>query len=119
MKYVRKDAIVEATQWWKNGDHPLDESTLVKVAGMTPFLSEGKIVRRFRHPDVPGSRRCSYCRGTYAIHGWIDNARVKQQESYPVCPGDYVLTLENGTYVPCKPDLFEATYIQMAEVPPT
>lgn len=104
MKYVQKDAVVEATQWWKNGDHPQDESTLVKVNNVQPFLSEGKVVRRFR---LPGSdhKRCETCRGLFVDHGWLD-----QTPAVTVCPGDYVVDNGNGTYSVFPPKSFEAMY---------
>ena len=44
MKF-RKKFVVEATQWFKNGDHPLDFNGSNK---------EGKIVRYFNVPKISG-----------------------------------------------------------------
>lgn len=107
MKYVLKTAVLEATQWWKNGDHPQDESTLVKVSNIQPFLSEGKVVRRFRTPGSD-SKRCEICRGLFVDHGWID-----QTPAVTVCPGDYIVEGDNGVYSVRKPKLFEAEYRAM------
>jgi hypothetical protein len=97
---------VEATQWLKNGDHPRDESKMMQV-GEEPFLSEGKVVRYFRHPDVRGTKQCQHCNRTMHEHGWIDT----RQGGHTVCPGDWIITEPDGTgFYPCKPNVFEAKY---------
>ena len=105
MKYRKIPVVIEATQWHKNGDHPLDECALVDGR----FLSEGKVVRYFRRPDVPGGKPCEYCGKRMDDHGWIDGARNGGAEC-TVCPGDWVITGVNGEYYPCKPDIFAKTY---------
>ena len=106
-KFRKKPVVIEATQWFKNGDHPEDECHLVQpVSGVEPFLSEGKVVRYFRHPDVPGERECGYCTQTMHNHGWIDTS----EGGHIVCPGDWIITGVKGERYPCKPDIFEATY---------
>jgi hypothetical protein len=96
------EVVVEATQWFKNGDHPLDACTLLHEK----FLSEGKIVRYFRRPDVPGAVRCKHCGETMLIHGWIDT----KEGGHIVCPGDWIITGVAGEHYPCKPDIFAKTY---------
>ena len=72
MKFRKKPVVIEAFQWFKNGDHPLDY-----VGGTSGFDNgewvhfseehmrendwEGKVVRRYRLPDVPGVRLCEHC----------------------------------------------------------
>jgi hypothetical protein len=55
-KFAKKPVVIEASQWFKNGDHPLDMSVPLQPSeGDTElFLSEGNIVRRYAHP---GSRQ--------------------------------------------------------------
>jgi|WetSurMetagenome_2_1015567.scaffolds.fasta_scaffold10023_9 hypothetical protein len=51
MKFLPNPVVVEATQWLKNGDHPNDRCVPVTYDGET-FMSEGKAVRYYRHPNV-------------------------------------------------------------------
>lgn len=121
MKYRKLPITIEATRWFKNGDHPEDCSTLIHppekyrddVPRPEPFLSEGKVVRYFRRPDVMGSSACPYCPHVMHEHGWIDTV----QGGHRVCPGDWIITDSrvedprgHGHYYPCKPDVFAATY---------
>ena len=117
MKFMKKPVVVEATQWFKNGDHPLDYSK--KYGGFedghwrefSPELRkanewEGDIVRYFRHPDVDGQTPCKHCGQIMHVHGWIDTL----EGGHIVCPGDWIITGVKGENYPCKPDIFEATY---------
>lgn len=99
-KYRKKPVVIEATQWFKNGDHPQDH--LRRSDGQ----SEGQLVRRFRRPDVSDGKVCEHCGEVMLLHGWIDTL----EGGHIVCPGDWIITgVKNETY-PCKPDVFEATY---------
>lgn len=104
-KFRKIPVVVEACQWWKNGDHPEDDSYPIQGADGS-FLSEGKVVRRFRRPDIPGDAPCLECEGEYDSHGWIDTL----EEGHRVCPGDWIITWVKGERYPCKPDIFEMTY---------
>lgn len=95
-KFKKKPVVVEATQWFKNGDHPDDG----------PADREGKVVRYFRRPDRHGTGLCDHCAKTMHVHGWIDTL----EGGHIVCPGDYVITGVKGERYPCKPDIFAATY---------
>lgn len=109
MKFRKKPVEVEATQWFKNGDHPEDgvgEDALDPISGKTYKKIEGKIVRFYRHPQVPGTDYCAYCKGFFHDHGWIDTL----EGGHIVCPGDLIITGVKGERYPCKPDIFEATY---------
>ena len=104
---LKLPVVIEATQWFKSGDHPKDDREMLCVdKGGVPFLSEGKIVRYYRHPDVDGQRDCQYCENIMHDHGWIDTI----QGGHNVCPGDWIITGIKGEYSPFKPDIFEATY---------
>ncbi len=71
-----------------------------------PVRCEGKVVRYFRRPDVPGRRSCEHCGLAMDDHGWIDTL----EGGHTVCPGDWVITGVKGERYPCKPHIFAATY---------
>ena len=98
-KFISKSMIVEAHRWFQNGDHPLDEYERGTV-------NEGKLVRRYRTPDLDGLDRCKKCGYLMHDHGWIDNHRYGRS----VCPGDWIIKGVKGEFYPCKPDVFEQTY---------
>lgn len=100
MKFRKKPVVIEATQWFKNGDHPLDR------ADKKSFVTEGKIVRYFRHPTKSASDICTTCGNEMHVHGWIDTL----EGGHIVCIGDWIITGVAGEKYPCKPDIFEATY---------
>lgn len=88
------------TRWWKNGDHPRDDSEVVTdpETGIQS-LSEGSVVRRFQAPDHQGPEIDTACGAPWDIHGWIDG-----DEGEIVHPGDWVVTHDNGTYSTVRPD---------------
>lgn len=97
MKYFNKPVTVEATQWWKNGDHPHDG----------PAHLEGKVVRYYRDPSIDGLESCNHCGRNMHDHGFIDT----KQGGHVVCPGDYIINEPDGNgYYPCKPNVFEQRY---------
>lgn len=95
MKYRKRPVVIEATQWFQNGDHPEDGA-----GGL-----EGRVVRYFRHPEVGGDTPCE-CGVRYHEHGWIDTL----EGGHRVCPGDWIITGVAGERYPCKPEIFAATY---------
>ncbi len=116
-QYRKKPIVIEATQWFKNGDHPLDyadgregfENSELRTwtgDGARALGWEGAIVRYYRSPDDPGERECQYCGEIMHIHGWIDTL----EGGHIVCPEDWIITGVAGEVYPCKPDIFEATY---------
>lgn len=82
------------TQWFKNGDHPNDNSRDIQ-GGDGYFLSEGKVVRRYRNPNIKGDSECIFreCEYTMHDHGWIDQG----EGGLTICPGDYIYG-EEGYY---------------------
>lgn len=110
-KFRKKPVIIEAIQWWKNGDHPKDDVYRpYEDDGKIPDSPrEGAIVRYYRNPIGDGNEFCQYCNHPMHVHGWIDGARNGGAEC-TVCPGDYVCTGIKGEYYPCKPDIFKETY---------
>jgi hypothetical protein len=106
-KFRKKPVVIEAAQWFKNGDHPDDDCRMIQTdENDPPFLSEGKVVRRYRNPDDDGKRECEHCGQMMHVHGWIDTL----EGGHNVCPGDWIITGVQGERYPCKPDIFDATY---------
>lgn len=107
-KWRKKPVVVEATQWFKNGDHPLDLPDWIDPAPgeRQGFWGEGKVVRYFRHPGIGDRTECKHCGETMHVHGWIDTL----EGGHTVCTGDWIITGVKGEHYPCKPDIFEATY---------
>lgn len=104
-KFQKKPSVIEAYQWFQNGDHPEDAESPVDQRAQ-PWPQEGKVVRSFRRPDVDGERGCTHCGKRMHEHGWIDTLEA----GHNVCPGDWIITGVKGERYPCKPDIFEATY---------
>lgn len=105
-KYRKKPVVIDATQWFKNGDHPEDGNERFPDGPYEGELLQGKVVRYFRHPNVPGTKACEHCGKAMHVHGWIDTL----EGGHIVCPGDWIITGVNGEHYPCKPDIFEKTY---------
>lgn len=107
MKFQDRPSVIEATPWFKNGDHPHDAVTFDTSTGetVTPPV-EGRVVRYYRHPDVRGDTVCTQCGVRMHDHGWIDTPG----EGHTVCPGDWVITETDGTPYACKPDVFAKIY---------
>ena len=121
-KFKKKPVVIEATQWFKNGDHPLDYSKshdgfdggeLRVFTGEERKANEweGDIVRYFRRADVSGESTCKHCGLTMHVHGWIDTL----EGGHIVCPSDWIITGINGEHYPCKPDIFDKTYEPVSE----
>ena len=112
MKYRKKPIVIEATQWFKNGDHPEDGNQTFKKGEFKGELLEGKVVRYYRTPTLDGQTLCKYCQNMMHLHGWIDTV----QGGHIVCPGDIIIKddrvdpYQHGHYYPCKPDIFYKTY---------
>lgn len=105
-RYRKLPVVIEAHQWFKNGDHPDDFSERGRGG-----LTEGKVVRYYRHPDFPGDSFCYRCGQTLHVHGWIDTL----ENGHRVCPGDWIIRGVKGELYPCKPDIFAATYERVRE----
>jgi hypothetical protein len=103
MKFRKKPVVIDATQWFENGNHPEDHAVVVdnRDAGQHPFQTEGKVVRRYIGLDD-----CCHCGQVMNVHGWVDTL----EGGHIVCPGDWIITGIKGEHYPCKPDIFAATY---------
>lgn len=104
-RFKKRPVEIDAYQWFKNGDHPHDVCVILSYNGENE-LTEGKIVRRFNHPGISGSRTCEYCYGDMKDHGWIDTL----EGGHIVCPGDWIITGVEGEHYPIKDGIFHKTY---------
>jgi hypothetical protein len=94
--FRKKPVVIQATQWFKNGDHPEDGD----------IKNEGNIVRYYRHSTVNGTAICNQCANRFSDHGWVDTL----EGGHIVCVGDWIITGVKGEHYPCKPEIFEMTY---------
>ena len=106
MKYRKIPVVVDATQWFKNGDHPNDYPALMHDKEAREHGGEGDVVRYFRDPTSAGNAICERCNNRMHDHGWIDTF----EGGHIVCVGDFIITGIQGENYPCKPDIFHATY---------
>lgn len=117
-KFRKRPVVIDADQWFKNGDHPEDGCRLLSpdpdsARQFEPhYVGEGKIVRRYRDPDNDGHHVCGFCGTQKSMHGWIDTS----EGGHIVCPGDWIIKDErvkegqHGRFYPCKPAVFVETY---------
>ena len=116
-KYRKRPVVIDASQWFKNGDHPLDyreprqgfeAGVLVEFSGDYAKAHgwEGSIVRYFRRPDMDNMWLCKNCRIKMHEHGWIDTL----EGGHTVCPSDWIITGIKGEHYPCKNEIFIETY---------
>ena len=106
MTMYRKTALIEAHQWFKNGDHPNDGCATTH--GSDQEMCEGRVVRFFRRPEpeYAGDLVHDACGFTWHQHGWIDDL----EGGHVVCPADWIPTGVQGEHWAIKPDIFAATY---------
>ena len=90
MKFRKKPVIIEAKQWFKDGDHPA-------------VMNSKWAVQNNKFAPVS---MCSQCGGISIVHGWVETL----EGGHHVCPGDWIITGVKGEHYPCKPDVFVMTY---------
>ncbi len=90
MRFRKKPVVVEATQWFKHGDHPA-VSSLSGVSKKCDF-------------------RCPKCGDAWGKHGAIQTLETREGGEHVVCPRDWIITGVKGEHYACKPDIFAATY---------
>ena len=105
MKYRKKPVVIEASQWFENGDHPEDGTAMIEGKEGS-FRAEGEVVRRYRSLVEDGKEECRRCGKTMNVHGWIDTL----EGGHTVCPGDWIVTGIKGERYPVNPDIFSETY---------
>ena len=110
-KYRKKPVVIDATQWFKNGDHPEDGTGTFKEGEFKGELLEGKVVRYYRTPELDGQVECKHCGKIMHLHGWIGTL----EGGHIVCPGDFIITGIKGERYPCKPEIFIKSYDKESE----
>ena len=85
MRFVKKPIEIEATQWFKLGDHPE-----VRKPVDTANANWSEDLQELPHGSL----------------GMIDTL----EGAMYVTPGDWIITGVKGEHYPCKPDIFEMTY---------
>ncbi len=66
--YIPRSDTVEATRWYKHGDHPKVEKRLIRVGGIQ-------------------TKYCIFCRVLMELHGCLKHVIV--------CPGDWIVDGES------------------------
>lgn len=79
-KYRKKPVVIDAVQWFKDGDHP-------------------KVIRC--NCETVGNSVCSQCG-----HPYISTL----EGPHRVTPGDWIITGVQGEHYACKPHIFAKTY---------
>lgn len=109
-QFRSRPVVIEAVQWFKNGDHPEDNCDMFDYldehGNVFTRPGEGKVVRYYRNPQVLDSQACGYCGRAMLRHGWIDTL----EGGHVVCPGDWVVTGTAGEKYPVKPGIFSYKY---------
>jgi hypothetical protein len=80
MKFRKKPVVIEATQWFKHGDHPA-VTRLMLGDGVSDTWAESE-------------------------NGWIHTL----EGGHRVAPGDWIITGVKGEFYPCKDEIFRMTY---------
>lgn len=91
MLFRKKPVEIEATQWFKIGDHPsvMDYHKAYDLGYRNDDILKTDIL------TIKGGKKGLI----KTLEGW-----------HEVTPGDWIITGVKGEVYPCKPDIFEATY---------
>lgn len=84
--FRKKPVVIEATQWFKHGDHP---------AVLLPHYGGGVAYNYAAEHGLDVDTL-----------GWV----LTLETGHVVSPGDWIITGVQGERYPCKPDIFAATY---------
>jgi hypothetical protein len=87
-KFVKKPIVIEAEQWFP-----------------------GKHVEGVQYPPLPGTEQGKAYIATYGPCGIVETLEGRMV----AMPGDWIITGIKGEIYPCKPDIFEATYLSVSD----
>lgn len=89
----------ESVVWWKNGDHPDDNSQIVTRDDFVGRLTEGEIVGFYTvEEEQLLTELCSTCSQPFVVHGWIAPENSVEADGEVVHPGDIVTKTDEGKY---------------------
>lgn len=112
IKVTNKNEVLDAVQWHKSGDHPLD--------GDVSAGKEGHVVKHFSDPKIDGNAAC-HCKRVMIEHGWLNVPSHYKNPNYPngtlVCPGDWIIKNVIGDFFVCKKREFKNTYTKIKNWP--
>ena len=97
MMYRKKPVIVEAIQWFKEGDHP---AVIAEAKGHTGLYVSESWQEHMKEQGYP-----------YGVHYIIKTLEGDMQVSV----GDWIIEGVKGEVYPCKPDIFNMTYEPIAK----
>jgi hypothetical protein len=95
MKYKNASEVVDAVQWFKEGDHPEVIRILITPEGT---VRQDSII----YDAWEASIGCNLVTLVYAVE--------TLEGLMPVTAGDYIITRVDGELFPCKPDIFEQAW---------
>lgn len=96
MKFIKKPVVIEATQWFKNDDHPKVKICWFEYSGRVRW--------------APGDHR------SINIFGCTQRPAIRTLEGWhEVTPGDWIITGVKGEVYPVKSDIFHMTYEPVEE----
>lgn len=97
-KYRKKPVVIEATQWFRLGDHPSVNCKATDVLNL--------LMVQVNRPDIP----LEIDKNGNADYGVIETL----EGSYIVSPGDWIITGIKGERYPIKDEIFQITYEPVA-----
>lgn len=110
MSQYHKTTTVEAVQWFKVGDHPKDRIGEVlshpHMKGEVVRGPESAFIVPYKPPKHVKERNDTLCGETWSAHGILDSDGVK----IIVCPGDWIVTEEDGWSYTERPTTFATKY---------
>ncbi len=90
-KYRKKPVVIEASQWFKHGEHPA--------------------VRETSYAEIAKLLGTSGCSKEPPYWSWQAMGVIDTPEgAHAVIPGDWIIKGVKGEFYPCKNDIFLATY---------
>jgi ssDNA-binding Zn-finger/Zn-ribbon topoisomerase 1 len=91
-KFRLRSEIIDASRWFKNGDHPLDNIKGHRVGDEGEFVGYSKGKEGFL------AKKCDKCGAVMRVHGEINRlGEVGYSGLWWVCPGSWVLTPPDDT----------------------
>ena len=107
MKYQKKSVIVEAYQWEKLGDHS-EDGTEEEANIVQSYMENITNPHVLSLPYSIDDTTCHKCYKPLCEHGWIKPA--KWSDGCRVCPGDWIVTEDDGSVWACPNENFKEIY---------